>query len=105
MTGRNSRPDWIALGREVMIRAPKYARPTQRVAEILDITEGRAITVLPVLDQDDKVLGIVHLHDLLGKGHLRFTAGEGSFFSRRERDQGLGSFSCWHSMSRRCWAS
>jgi len=28
---------------------------------------------LPVVDGDQQVLGIVHLHDLLGRGEFKFT--------------------------------
>jgi arabinose-5-phosphate isomerase len=56
-----------------MIRAPRAARPDQSVAELLDIMEEKTITVLPIVDQDNVVIGVVHLHDLLGKGRLRFS--------------------------------
>ncbi len=56
-----------------MTRNPIVARPEQSVAELIDAMEAKAITVLPVVDAKRAVLGIVHLHDLLGKGHLRFT--------------------------------
>jgi arabinose-5-phosphate isomerase len=36
--------------------------------------EQKAIMVLPVVDQEGKVQGIVHLHDLLGRGEFKFTA-------------------------------
>lgn len=58
---------------EVMIRNPRFARPEQPAAELLDIMEAKAITVLPVLDQEGRVIGAIHLHDLLGKGRLRFS--------------------------------
>jgi arabinose-5-phosphate isomerase len=35
--------------------------------------EHKAITVLPVVDENLTVLGIVHLHDLLGRGEFKFT--------------------------------
>jgi arabinose-5-phosphate isomerase len=35
--------------------------------------EQKAIMVLPVVDEQQKVLGIIHLHDLLGRGEFRFT--------------------------------
>jgi arabinose-5-phosphate isomerase len=34
--------------------------------------EAKAITVLPVVDERRRVLGAIHLHDLLGKGMVRF---------------------------------
>ncbi len=56
-----------------MTRNPAAARPEQSVAELIDSMEAKAITVLPVVDTAHTILGIVHLHDLLGKGRLRFT--------------------------------
>jgi arabinose-5-phosphate isomerase len=36
--------------------------------------EQKAIMVLPVIDDQGRVMGIVHLHDLLGRGEFKFTA-------------------------------
>lgn len=57
----------------IMTGVFQYAVPGQLAAELLDKMENRAITVLPVLDGDKKPLGIVHLHDLLGKGAIKFS--------------------------------
>ena len=43
------------------------------VAEALEIMEQYEITVLPVAGVKGEVLGILHLHDLLGKGRIKFT--------------------------------
>lgn len=59
---------------EVMTARFRHARPDMRAAEVLDIMEGSAITVLPVLDDERCVLGIIHMHDLLGKGQIKFEA-------------------------------
>lgn len=56
----------------VMSPRPRNAKPGQSAAEVLDLMERHAITVMPVMDDAGAVLGIVHLHDLLGKGRLRF---------------------------------
>lgn len=56
----------------VMTAQPCFARPDMSVAELMDMMEARTITVLPVLRPDHVVAGIVHLHDLLGKGQIRF---------------------------------
>ena len=58
---------------DVMTRNPAYAQPDQSVAELLDIMENKAITALPVLGPDKTLLGLVHMHDLLGKGSLTFS--------------------------------
>lgn len=55
-----------------MTRNPRYADVNEKGALVLERMEKAAITVLPVLDQDRVLLGVVHLHDLLGKGRVRF---------------------------------
>ncbi len=57
---------------EIMTAAPRYAGPDQSAAEVMDIMEQKAITVLPVVDQTLKPVGIIHLHDILGKGRISF---------------------------------
>lgn len=57
-----------------MTQHPKSAHKNQSVAELMDIMEKKAITVLPVVDEADTVIGIVHMHDILGKGHITFSA-------------------------------
>ncbi len=59
---------------ECMTKDPLWVTPHQSAAEVLDLMESREITVLPVVDGDMLLAGIVHLHDLLGKGRLRFAA-------------------------------
>ncbi len=55
-----------------MTTKPKFGREGETAARMLDIMEQSAITVLPVVDKEMRVKGIVHLHDLLGKGTLKF---------------------------------
>ncbi|GAB7022616.1 KpsF/GutQ family sugar-phosphate isomerase [Salidesulfovibrio brasiliensis] len=57
---------------EIMTRDPKRVRPGDSAAEVLDIMELNQITVLPVVGENERLAGLVHLHDLLGKGQLRF---------------------------------
>ena len=59
--------------KEVMTRHPQAVGPETLASQALELMERRAITVLPVVDEDKKVLGIVHLHDLLGRGEFKFT--------------------------------
>jgi len=59
--------------REVMTRDPRTIGPGALASQALEFMERHAITVLPVVDEDKKVLGIVHLHDLLGRGEFKFT--------------------------------
>jgi arabinose-5-phosphate isomerase len=70
----NKFPD-LALRRidEVMTRNPRSIAEDRSVAEALEMMERHLITVLPVLNAGGQLSGILHLHDLLGKGRIRFT--------------------------------
>ena len=57
----------------VMSRKPLHARADQSAAELIDLMEEKAVTVLPVLANDAALVGMVHLHDLLGKGRIKFS--------------------------------
>lgn len=59
--------------REVMTPNPRAISADQSVADALEFMERHLITVLPVVDFQNHVQGILHLHDLLGKGKIRFT--------------------------------
>jgi arabinose-5-phosphate isomerase len=41
-------------------------------ADALSLMQSREITVLAVVDGSGKLQGVLHLHDLLGKGEFRF---------------------------------
>ncbi|MCB9495114.1 MAG: KpsF/GutQ family sugar-phosphate isomerase [Desulfobacteraceae bacterium] len=43
------------------------------VYDALNLMESKQITVLPVVDYEENVVGILHLHDILGKGELKFS--------------------------------
>lgn len=58
----------------VMTQSPRFASLTMSAAELMDIMEQKSITVLPVADETLMVHGIVHMHDLLGKGQVKFAA-------------------------------
>ena len=57
-----------------MTACPRFATTAMSAAELMDIMERKAITVLPVADEKLMVTGIVHMHDLLGKGQIQFAA-------------------------------
>ncbi len=57
---------------EIMTRNPKTVMPEALAADALALMETHLITVLPVVAQDGRLAGIVHLHDLLGKGQFKF---------------------------------
>ncbi len=59
--------------RDVMTMHPKRASASQSVAELFDLMEAKAIMVVPIVDEESKPVGIVHMHDLLGKGRIRFS--------------------------------
>jgi arabinose-5-phosphate isomerase len=58
---------------QLMTARPVHMSPGQLVADALELMEQRLITVLPVVDDNGRLLGILHLHDLLGKGKISFT--------------------------------
>lgn len=57
----------------VMNASPLHASPGQKAAEVLDLMESRAITVLPVVTPDRTLAGMVHMHDVLGQGRVKFS--------------------------------
>jgi arabinose-5-phosphate isomerase len=59
--------------REVMTHRPKTIAIDRFVSDALELMERHLITVLPVVDDKGTVRGIIHLHDLLGKGKIQFT--------------------------------
>jgi arabinose-5-phosphate isomerase len=58
----------------LMTRNPLSIKASRTAAEALEIMESKLITALSVIDQDGKWLGIIHLHDLLGKGRVPFAS-------------------------------
>ncbi len=51
---------------------PHRTHPDTQAYDALNIMERHQITVLPITDGDEKVQGILHLHDILGKGEFKF---------------------------------
>jgi len=56
---------------DIMTEDPITSDGQMRAADALSIMQQHEITVLPIVD-DGKLAGILHLHDLLGKGEFRF---------------------------------
>lgn len=56
---------------EVMTPAPKTIQSDLLAADALSIMQRHEVTVLPVVDRKQRLIGILHLHDLLGKGEFR----------------------------------
>lgn len=61
---------------QVMTPDPKWLSPEAQASEALEVMEQYLITILPIIDPERRVLGIVHLHDLLGKGEFKFNIRE-----------------------------
>jgi arabinose-5-phosphate isomerase len=53
---------------EVMTRAPKTARPDELAAAVVGRMERSGIMAMPVVDETRRVLGMIHLHDLMRAG-------------------------------------
>ena len=53
---------------EVMTRTPKSTTPTELAGAAVQLMERYGIMALPVLDGGRKVVGMVHLHDLMKAG-------------------------------------
>lgn len=60
---------------EIMSPRPKIIDQNQTAAEALGLMELYAITHLVVLDRHNRVKGITHLHDLLGREEFRLNGG------------------------------
>ena len=60
---------------EVMTRRPKTLGPDISASQALSLMEKNQITVLPIVNPIQKVRGILHLHDILGKGAFKFNGG------------------------------
>ena len=50
---------------EAMTPAPKVITPDRLAAQALHIMETHAITVLAVLDENEAIVGVIHMHDIL----------------------------------------
>ena len=57
---------------ELMIENPKAIDKNAPLYDALNIMETHQITVLPVIDMERKIAGVLHLHDILGKGAVKF---------------------------------
>jgi arabinose-5-phosphate isomerase len=53
---------------EVMTRTPRTAEPDQLAAAAVGVMERAGVMALPVVDGEGRLLGMVHLHDLMRAG-------------------------------------
>jgi arabinose-5-phosphate isomerase len=58
----------------IMTKNPKTVLYTTPLYDVLNLMESFQITVIPVTDETRCVIGIIHLHDILGKGAFKFSA-------------------------------
>lgn len=56
----------------VMSKSPRAVDVDSLACDALNLMERHQITVLPIVDSGGKVQGILHLHDILGKGEFKF---------------------------------
>jgi len=57
---------------DVMTKNPKTQEQNAPTSDALYIMERHQITVLPIVNSSGEVKGILHLHDILGKGAFKF---------------------------------
>ncbi len=57
---------------DVMTANPRTLPPDSPTYDALNVMEKHQITVLPITDARRRILGILHLHDILGKGAFKF---------------------------------
>jgi arabinose-5-phosphate isomerase len=57
---------------EVMTKNPRTLGPELPAYDALNTMEQHQITVLPITDPGGMVQGVLHLHDILGKGDFKF---------------------------------
>lgn len=56
----------------LMTAHPRSVHPETPAYDVLYLMESTQITLLPIVDSNNTVKGIVHLHNILGKGRFRF---------------------------------
>jgi len=57
----------------VMTKNPKHLTSGTPAYDALNMMEHHQITVLPITDDGGIVVGVLHLHDILGKGQFKFS--------------------------------
>ncbi len=57
---------------EMMTADPVTIHGSVQAVDALSIMQRHEITILPIVGESEELIGILHLHDLLGKGEFRF---------------------------------
>jgi len=60
---------------KIMTENPYTLTADSFLYEALNLMEKYQITVLPIVDKSNKLDGLLHLHDILGKGSFQFNGG------------------------------
>ncbi len=60
---------------DMMTHNPRCSKMDAYLYDALNLMEKHEITVLPIVDCDNRLEGILHLHDILGKGSFKFNGG------------------------------
>lgn len=60
---------------DLMTLDPHCLGPDIFLYDALNLMEKHQITVLPVTGEDQRLVGILHLHDILGKGSFQYNGG------------------------------
>lgn len=68
----NKKPIFEMIAKNVMTRNPRTMTPDSPAYDALNLMEKHQITVLPITDDFGIIKGILHLHDILGKGEFKF---------------------------------
>ena len=53
---------------DLMTRSPKTIDPNTSLAETIEVLQRDEITTLMIVDDEGRLEGYVHLHDILGRG-------------------------------------
>ncbi len=64
-----------ALVDDVMTKSPLSLSPQSFLYDALNLMERHEITVLPIVGDNNRPAGLLHLHDILGKGTFKFNGG------------------------------
>ncbi len=64
-----------ALVEDVMTKTPRALHKEAFLYDALNIMEKFQITVLPIVNEHGELDGLLHLHDILGKGSFQFNGG------------------------------
>ncbi|MBU1343564.1 MAG: KpsF/GutQ family sugar-phosphate isomerase [Proteobacteria bacterium] len=59
----------------IMTKNPRTLTAASFLYDALNLMEKYQITVLPIVDKQNRLDGLLHLHDILGKGSFQFNGG------------------------------